>query len=182
MKIVRRLVALFPLIALVMQAQIPTVGNSSPGPVKAPHLSVELVALEPAFDGGRILHAGLYFSLDPGWHVYWTNAGDSGEPPSIKWKYLPANITQGAMQYPLPERLPLGPLMDFGYEGQGVFPVELTATPPLARGNDILLKAQVDWLVCREVCLPGRAFLGLQVNPFVDKPIALGRSEELFKN
>ena len=47
--------------------------------------------------------------------VYWINAGDSGEPPAAKWK-LPAGVTADPLQFPPPKRLPLGPLMDFGYE------------------------------------------------------------------
>ena len=67
---------------------------------------------------------GLLFDLEPGWHVYWTNAGDSGEPPAVKWT-LPAGVTVGPLQFPAPKRLPLGPLMDFGYETQVLFPAEL---------------------------------------------------------
>ena len=73
---------------------------------------------------------GLHFTLEKGWHVYWVNAGDSGEPPSIKWT-LPAGITAGAMQFPAPRRLPLGPLMDFGYEDEVLFPITLSAASTL---------------------------------------------------
>src|ERR1700761_1328202 len=97
--------------------------------VTAPHLKVSLVA-----DRGSVSpqashtdvppHVGLLFDLEPGWHVYWTNAGDSGEPPEVKWT-LPAGVSVGPLQFPAPKRLPLGPLMDFGYEGQVLLPAEL---------------------------------------------------------
>ena len=67
---------------------------------------------------------GLYFKLEPGWHVYWKNAGDAGEPPHIHWT-LPAGVTAGPLQFPAPKRLPLGPLMDFGYEDEVLFPFKL---------------------------------------------------------
>ncbi len=56
--------------------------------------------------------------------MYWINAGDSGEAPSVEW-VLPKSVSIGKMQFPAPKRLPLGPLMDYGYEGTAVFPFEL---------------------------------------------------------
>jgi thiol:disulfide interchange protein len=99
---------------------------------------------------------GLHFTLDKGWHVYWVNAGDSGEPPSVKWT-LPAGITAGVMQFPAPRRLPLGPLMDFGYEDEVLFPITLSAASTMKAPSTVELPARVDWLVCREVCIPGKA-------------------------
>src|SRR5208282_3073700 len=101
--------------------------------------------------------AGLYFKLEPGWHIYWQNPGDSGEPPHIHWT-LPAGITAGPMQFPAPERLPLGPLMDFGYEDEVLFPLTLNVAKTTKPGP-VVLNTKVDWLVCREVCIPGKAEL-----------------------
>src|SRR5580658_6688650 len=81
----------------------------------AKHLHVQLVVPETVLSAGEPADIGLYFKLEPGWHVYWKNAGDSGEPPHVQWT-LPDGITAGPLQFPAPQRLPLGPLMDFGYE------------------------------------------------------------------
>jgi thiol:disulfide interchange protein DsbD len=134
------------------------------GPVRAQHLTVELLPLYGSIQPGATELVGLHFTLDKGWHVYWVNAGDSGEPPSIKWN-LPAGITAGAMQFPAPRRLPLGPLMDFGYEDEVLFPIILSAGSALKAPSTVEIPAHVDWLVCREVCIPGRAdlILPLQV-------------------
>ena len=141
------------------RAQIAVVGDGGPGPVRAQHLTAELVALGPAIAPGGTQQVGLVLTLDKGWHVYWTNPGDSGEPPRIAWT-LPAGITAGPMQFPIPQRLPLGPLMDFGYEGEVAFPVTISAAPTLKPGP-VHLDAQVSWLVCAEVCIPGKAHLGI---------------------
>jgi thiol:disulfide interchange protein len=130
------------------------------GPVRAQHLTVELLPLDGSIQPGGSEVVGLHFTLDKGWHVYWVNAGDSGEPPRIKWN-LPAGITAGAMQFPAPRRLPLGPLMDFGYEDEVLFPITLNADSTLKVPSTAQLSAHVDWLVCREVCIPGRADLAL---------------------
>jgi thiol:disulfide interchange protein DsbD len=144
------------------RAQIATIGDGGPGPVKAPHLTAELVTLGPAIAPGSTQEVGLALTLEDKWHVYWQNAGDSGEPPHIEWT-LPAGITADAMQFPIPQRLPLGPLMDFGYEDQVAFPVQLHADPSLKPGP-IHLDALVDWLVCSQVCIPGKAHLGIDLN------------------
>lgn len=146
---------------LSASAQIPVVGDGGPGPVKAPHLTAELVSMAPAIAPGGSLEVGLVITLEEKWHVYWINAGDSGEPPKITWT-LPHGITTGPMQFPIPSRLPLGPLMDFGYEDEVAFPVKLTAAKNLKPGP-VHLDAKVNWLVCREVCIPGRAHLGLNL-------------------
>jgi thiol:disulfide interchange protein len=142
-------------------AQLQVVGDGGPGPVKAQHLTAELVSLAPAIAPGGTLQVGLVLTLEEHWHVYWINAGDSGEPPKIIWT-LPDGITAGPMQFPIPSRLPLGPLMDFGYEDEVAFPVQLTATSS-AKPGPIHLDAKVSWLVCREVCIPGKAHLGLDL-------------------
>ena len=149
-------------LSLPAAAQLVVVGDGGPGPVKAQHLTVELVSLAPGIAPGGTATVGLVITLEQHWHVYWINAGDSGNPPTIKWT-LPKGITAGPMQFAVPSRLPLGPLMDFGYEDTAAFPINLTAAPdaPLGPAH---LDAQVGWLVCRETCIPGKAHLGLTVN------------------
>lgn len=125
----------------------------------APHLTVQLAVPPSEIYPGQNFTAGLYFKLDPGWHVYWINAGDSGEPPKIKWT-LPDGITADAMQFPAPKRLPLGPLMDFGYENEVLFPIPMHVAADFKSATpDAALSAKVNWLVCREVCIPGKATL-----------------------
>jgi DsbC/DsbD-like thiol-disulfide interchange protein len=144
------------------KAQIKEVGGGGPGPVKAEHLTAELTTLSPKLAVGGTLEAGLVLTIEEHWHVYWVNAGDSGEPPKITWT-LPAGMSAGPMQFPPPTRLPLGPLMDFGYEDSVAFPVLLTASPSLKPGK-VHLDAKVTWLVCSSQCLPGKAHLGIDVD------------------
>lgn len=138
--------------------------------VSAPHLSVQLVAPPAQLYPGQNFTAGLYFKLEPGWHVYWTNAGDSGEPPAIHWT-LPNGVTAGAMQFPAPKRLPLGPLMDFGYENQVLFPISIHVGSTFKpSGSSVPLSGKVTWLVCREVCIPGKATLSLTRTALTSAP------------
>jgi thiol:disulfide interchange protein DsbD len=143
-------------------AQIVEVGDGGPGPVKAEHLTAELTSLSPQVAAGGTVELGLVLTIEEHWHVYWLNAGDSGEPPRVRWT-LPAGLSVGPMQFPPPQRLPLGPLMDFGYEDQVAFPMLLTVSPTTKPGK-VHLDAKVDWLVCSSVCLPGKAHLGIDVD------------------
>lgn len=147
--------------AAPIHAQLTAVGDGGPGPVKAQHLTAELVTFGSTIAPGGTLQAGLVLTMEDKWHVYWINAGDSGEPPHIKWT-LPAGLTAGPMLFPPPSRLPLGPLMDFGYEDTAAFPVTLTAAAKMKPGP-VHVDALVDWLVCAQVCIPGKAHLGLNL-------------------
>jgi thiol:disulfide interchange protein DsbD len=129
--------------------------------VEARHLKVSLLADQASISANSSHtavppHVGLLFDLEPGWHVYWSNAGDSGEPPTVTWT-LPAGVAVGPLQFPVPKRLPLGPLMDFGYETQVLFPAELHIHSDGA--NAVPIAADVSWLVCRQACIPGKAHL-----------------------
>ncbi len=129
-----------------------------------PHVHVQLIA------PGEQLHpgsnsAGLYFKLESGWHVYWKNPGDAGEPPHIKWT-LPQGITASPIEYPIPKRLPLGPLMDFGYEDEVLFPFQVNVAG--GSSGPAVLHAKVDWLVCRGSCIPEKTELE------ITRPIATG--------
>ncbi|MDE1175440.1 MAG: thioredoxin family protein [Edaphobacter sp.] len=178
MKISRHVTALLGLVCVLFacapaRAQIQPVGDGGPGPVKAQHMTVEMVSLAPSIAPGGTLEVGLVITLEEKWHVYWINAGDSGEPPKITWG-LPKGVTAGPMRFPIPSRLPLGPLMDFGYEDEVAFPVQLSAAKDLKTGP-VHLDAKVSWLVCREVCIPGKANLGLNLTVDAQAPTAPAR-------
>ena len=150
---------------------------------KAAHLSVEL--LSDKFSIGSTLpsdlHLGLHFTLEPGWHIYWSNAGDSGEPPAVVWK-LPQGYTAGPLQFPAPQRLPLGPLMDFGYENEILLPAKIDNRHAGADSVALASKtfaADVTWLVCRQACIPGKAHLELTL-PISTVEGAPSRSAGLF--
>jgi len=144
-------------VAAPVRAQLKTFGDGTTASVQAEHVTVELLPASATFAPGKENIAGLHFKLEPGWHVYWTNAGDAGEPPQIEWT-LPQGITAGPLLFPVPKRLPVGPLMDFGYEDDVILPMKLKVAPGTKAGT---LQAKVSWLVCREVCIPGKALLGL---------------------
>ncbi|HET7104520.1 MAG TPA: thioredoxin family protein, partial [Terracidiphilus sp.] len=122
-----------------------------------PHVHVQLVVPARELGYGSPVEAGLYFKLEPGWHIYWKNAGDAGEPPKVQWT-LPAGISATQLEFPAPKRLPLGPLMDFGYEHEVLFPFSFQVDHSAKTGAAVL-HAKANWLVCRATCIPGKAEL-----------------------
>jgi thiol:disulfide interchange protein len=141
--------------------QLRELGTGAPRPLKAPHVTADLISDSGTITPGTKSRVALSLTLESGWHVYWTYAGDAGEPPTVTWS-LPQGVDLGPMQFPAPSRLPVGPLMDYGYQGVAVFPFDLTASQNLKLG-DAKLTAHVEWLVCREVCVPEKAYLGLNL-------------------
>ncbi len=154
--------ALVCLLFTALRAQAQTASPTAS--LNAPHIHLELVVPQKQLVAGTHLVAGLHFTLEKGWHIYWLNAGDSGEPPTVKWT-LPAGVNASPFAYPAPQRLPLGPLMDFGYENEVTFPVPISIASDVKPGP-ATLRADVDWLVCQNVCLPGKGTVA------VERPIA----------
>lgn len=130
---------------------------------KTPHIeAVELVAETAWLAPGRSARVALRIAPEAHWHVYWRNPGDSGLAPSLEWR-LPDGVHAGEMQWPEPARIPFGHLVNYGYEGETLFPVEVRADADLRPGRPARLKATADWLVCREDCVPGSAELSLKL-------------------
>jgi thiol:disulfide interchange protein DsbD len=144
-------------------------------PQPVPHGTVELIPEVRSIQPGASFTVGLHFRLEPGWHIYWKNPGDSGLPPRIGWQ-LPNGITAGEIEWPTPKRLPVGPLLDYGYEGDVLLPVTLKAASDLPETNAVDLRGNLRVLVCRETCIPGKAALSLNL------PVQKGASPKIAAN
>jgi thiol:disulfide interchange protein DsbD len=125
------------------------------------HARLSLISDRSAITPGQSEWIGLRFELDPGWHIYWINPGDSGEPPKITW-HLPAGIQAGDLDFPIPQRIPDHSLMDYGYEGNVVLLSKLTTANALT-SKQVGISADVKYLVCREVCVPGKDHLSATI-------------------
>jgi thiol:disulfide interchange protein/DsbC/DsbD-like thiol-disulfide interchange protein len=112
-----------------------------------------LVAGETAWLGLRIQH-------DPHWHTYWVNPGDSGLATRLDWR-LPEGFSSGEVLWPRPQRLPAGPLTNFGYEDDLLLPVPVQVPAGLAPGAQVTIGLRADWLICEEICIPDGADLEL---------------------
>ncbi len=117
-----------------------------------PKVHARLISDRDAVRPGSTFTVALEQDIRPEWHTYWLNPGDAGTPTEIKWD-LPPGWKAGAIQWPYPRREPVGPLMDYGYEGKVWLLIDVTA-PADALPGSVKLGGTVEYLVCREVCVP----------------------------
>lgn len=124
------------------------------GPVvTTPQVRAELVAHAPeGLAAGKPAWLGLKIEHQPHWHTYWKNPGDSGLPTTLEWQ-LPAGAGVGEIAWPTPARLPIGPLLNYGYQGTLLLPVAL-AVPAGFKAESLDVKLHAEWLVCKDVCIP----------------------------
>ena len=135
-----------------------------------PHGTLELIAENQWIAIGHPFNLGLHFQLEKGWHIYWVNPGDSGEPPRVTWQ-LPPGLSPGAIEWPAPRRLGTSSIVDFGYEDAVTLIVPVRAETNLAAQSLVQLGAEVKMLVCREMCIAGRTQLSLTL-PIKSRPPA----------
>ena len=122
-------------------------------------VQVELLARQAAAVAGQDFEAGLLIRHDPHWHTYWRHPGDSGLPTRLEWQ-LPAGWKTSDIHWPAPGRVLIGPLANYGYEGDVLLPVTISV-PRDARAGPVELAVTAQWLMCKDVCIPGEARLTL---------------------
>ena len=128
-------------------------------PIRTDQLEVELIAEQGALVAGGRTWLAVRLHHAPQWHTYWRNPGDAGAATRVSWD-LPPGFNAGALEWPVPSRIPVPPLANYGYEGDVLLLAPLVV-PALGSGDQATLRAHVDWLVCKEVCIPGSADLVL---------------------
>ena len=114
----------------------------------------QLLSEHETIKAGEPFEVALHLTIREHWHTYWQFAGDSGAATTIDWT-LPEGFAASPIAWPAPSRIPLGPLMNFGYEGEAVHFVTITPTADLTPGAQIPISASSEWLVCNEeMCIP----------------------------
>ena len=141
-------------------------GHSPSSTVTTPHVRAELIAHAPQGVGpGQPLWLGLSITHQPEWHTYWKNPGDSGLPTDLAWQ-LPAGLDAGEVAWPVPRKIPIGTLANYGYEGTVLLPVPVTVASTFAPGplaQEVTVKLRASWLVCRKECIPEEGEFTLQL-------------------
>ncbi len=137
-----------------------TGGAGAAGPVRDGPVQAELVSELEAWQPGTTQWVGLRLQMDPTWHTYWQNPGDSGLPTEVTWK-APEGFAVGELNWPYPLRAELAGLVSLGYEGTVLLPVQVQVPANLPAGRSLTLSAEATWLACAEACIPGQASLEL---------------------
>lgn len=129
-------------------------------------VKASLHALKATFPAdAREVVVGLRLEHEAHWHTYWLQPG-TGLPTSLDWQ-LPPGWTAGPIRWPAPHRVydTAKNLAGNGYEGVVFLPVTLTPPRDLAPGTPVTLRAKAEWLMCKDVCIPGSAEVGVTLTP-----------------
>lgn len=167
------------LIFLLALFLIPGLALAQQG-AEAEHVRIDLIPARTHVEAGEILPVAIRQSIEPGWHTYWINPGDSGATPRFSWA-LPDGVRAGPIEWPAPHRIPYANLINLGYEGQVTLLQEFQMPGTLPTGA-MMLSAQIEILVCKDICIPEFKTLTLSLNdpdrPAVDNSavIAMARS------
>lgn len=121
-------------------------------PPARPRLISEYNALTP----GKTNTIALTFDIDEGWHTYWPGQNDTGLPISFTLT-LPDGLAAGEPRWPAPHRhISEGGILDHVYEkGESTVLIPLHIASDARAGERVTIKADAEWLVCREACIPG---------------------------
>ena len=135
----------------------------------------ELFASHTPVRAGEPFDLGVKLEIDEGWHTYWRYAGAAGAPSHVGWE-LPPGLQAGELRWEAPQKFDEEGLVVYGYGEETVLSAEVTGVPEAA--DSLAIAAEVSWLVCREVCIPGDTLLTLGL------PLAVAASpanEDLFE-
>lgn len=150
----RKLIVFAALMAIVALVAGPVPAEE----VERPHVRAELVSEFQEFAPGKPISAALRIVPEKDWHVYWRYAGDSGTAPKFKWWLN--NVEVSAEQFwPTPERIEVGPFVNYGYSSETLFLASLALPDALHETETLTIKLDAEWLVCKVECIPGYAIL-----------------------
>ncbi|MGH8670900.1 MAG: protein-disulfide reductase DsbD family protein, partial [Burkholderiales bacterium] len=135
--------------------------SADAAPPQTPHVEARLVSEMRSIQPGQPFWVALRLKMEQHWHTYWKNPGDSGLATRIGWT-LPQGFQAGEILWPYPNRIEVGPLVNYGYDGEVLLLTQITPPQRPVPGHS-RLKARAEWLVCKEICIPGAADLTLSL-------------------
>jgi thiol:disulfide interchange protein DsbD len=180
MKSVKR--TLFVIVTLLagIVAQPPASAATSDA-AKFSHGVVSLVTETSSIQPGGEFTLGIHFALEPGWHIYWINSGDSGETPRITWQ-LPPGFSAGEIKWPAPSKLGSATVVDFGYVHEVTLLVPVRVASSVAANQTLTIQADVRLLICSNMCIPSKTVAKLSISVKSQAPLPDGAGEILLRD
>ena len=123
--------------------------------------SIELISNSNSIKPGDELLVGVKFRLEKDWHTYWKNPGDAGEGATIKWN-LSKGLSASNILWPGPERIPVDPLMTFGYNDEVVLLTKISSDEEV--NFPLKIEATVSWFTCKDICIPQEGTVDIEIN------------------
>jgi thiol:disulfide interchange protein/DsbC/DsbD-like thiol-disulfide interchange protein len=123
--------------------------------------SIELISNSNSIQPGDELLVGVKFRLEKDWHTYWKNPGDAGEGATIRWN-LSKGLSASNILWPGPERIPVDPLMTFGYNDEVVLLTKIASDGKV--NFPLKIEAKVSWFTCKDICIPQEGTVDIEIN------------------
>lgn len=121
-------------------------------------VTCEIIAEKDFISSNDTVLIAVKMSIKDDWHIYWKNPGDNGLPTSFSWD-LPEGFVIKDEAFPYPKRFFSEGLVNFGYSNNVYFLFTLISSNLNSSQQKINLVCNIDWLSCRDVCIPGNALL-----------------------
>ncbi len=118
-------------------------------------ISVEIVSAAPKLELGKDNLFAVKIVLSKGWHIYWKNPGDAGEPTILEITTNLPNQSIIEPEYPIPLYKNTSGIITLEYRNTVYFPFSITI-PENFNKDTLEIKLNAKWLVCRQVCIPGK--------------------------
>jgi len=145
---------------ILASCALPSLLQSQDRP-EEPLVRASLFVSSSSVDGG--FDMGIHFEIEPEWYLYWINPGDAGLTVDVEWE-LPRGWKAGPLRFPTPEKIVKGGITAYGYHRELVLLSRMTPAAGAAQEVPGVVRVKLDWLVCRESCLPGRAELEMSLD------------------
>ena len=134
-------------------------------------LTVELILQHTSVQPGGRTQIGVLFNMEPGWHIYAQKPGDAGLPTKVAWN-VPKDVSIGPLHWPKPEEfVDPGNIHTFGYSATLVLSAAFFLAPTVNADQTLPVSAEVEWLACKEICLPGSTKLEITVPVNASAPV-----------
>jgi thiol:disulfide interchange protein/DsbC/DsbD-like thiol-disulfide interchange protein len=143
------------------------------------HTRVALLADVRTVQPGVPFTVGILMTMDPGWHTYWKNPGESGLATSVHWT-LPPGFAVGEIHWPIPDKkIEAGDVLTYGYADETMLLATVTPASTLRPDTTVTLRADVEWLECERTCVPGAAAGELLLGVSASAPVSV--NQEVFE-
>jgi len=151
------------LVCMVLAGMVLAADSNETTTAPAELVQAKLIANAKAVQTGKPFTVGVLMTIKPGWHIYWKNPGDAGLATHVKFK-VPAGYSIGPVCWPRPVtfRQP-GDVTEYGYQNEVLLTATITPSKDIKQPGSLILSAEVDWLACRDKCIPGKASLELKL-------------------
>jgi len=140
-----------------------------------PHTAARLISgATTKTPDATFVRAGIEIKLDPGWHTYWRDPGDSGVPPTFDFSGS-ENVKTATVMWPAPHRFPDGAGgQSIGYVDRVTLPLRVAPDDAAKRSS---LHLKLGYAICGNLCVPVEARLQLSLNGNGAEDAAIQKAE-----